>query len=110
VRMSADSCAPRGSQYDPPGQNNGSMPEDYESLYRQGLVKRLDSLEQAVREAISRFDNHNSELTKGLNELRIQVGVIETTLKIKAGIWGSLAGMAAGIGMVLLLILSRAAH
>ncbi len=86
------------------------MPEDYESLYRQGMARRLDQLEDLIKEAIERFDRHNNDLTREMNELRVSLRVVEATLRIKAGIWGSLASLATAVGMILLLLLTRVIH
>jgi len=77
------------------------MPDDYESLYRQGLAQRIDRLEQRidrldnlVRETLDRFNQHNTDLTKELNQLRVELGVVKTTLKMQAIMYGAIASIA----------------
>lgn len=83
------------------------MADDYESLYRQGIKEQIDQLRSEVRMAIARFDQHNNDLTKELNDLRVQVGVLETTVRSKAGIWGGVIGALTSLAGVLMFLLSR---
>lgn len=86
------------------------MPEDYEALYRQGIKEQIDQLRIEVRAAITRFDEHNNQLTRELNDLRVQIRVLENAVESKAGFWGGLIGALTSLGAVLLFVLSRYIH
>lgn len=84
--------------------------QDYQRLYQGEIGRRLESLDRTLREAIERFDIHNNQLTKEINDLRVEVRVNANTLALKSSIWGALSGLAVGIGMILLFVATHVLH
>jgi len=80
---------------------------DYENLYRAGVVERLDKLDQRLEELNTLLGQRYIDLAKEINGLRVDLSVLEAVLRIKAGIWGASSGVAAGLMMVLILILTK---
>jgi|GEM_PF-2947797 hypothetical protein len=82
-------------------------PTDYEALYRQSVIDRLDKLDKRCEEMAVRLNEQNSQLVSDMNQLRVDLSVVEAVLRIKAGIWGASSGLAAGLMMVLIFLLTK---
>lgn len=80
---------------------------DYEALYRAAVIDRLEKLDKRVEELVERIDERHDDVTKELNRLRTNISVVEAVLRIKAGIWGAGSGVAAGLLMVLIFLLTK---
>ena len=84
-----------------------SVDTDYERLYREGVVERLDKLYKRFDELNTLLGQRFIDTAKEISELRTNLSVVEAVLRIKAGIWGASSGLAAGLMMVLILLLSK---
>jgi hypothetical protein len=84
-----------------------SVDTDYERLYREGVVERLDKLDKRFDELNTLLGQRFIDTAKEISELRTNLSVVEAVLRIKAGIWGASSGLAAGLMMVLILLLSK---
>jgi hypothetical protein len=82
-------------------------PPDYEALYRASVIERLEKLDQRVEELVERIDERHNEITKELSHLKTNISVVEAVLRVKAGIWGAGSGVAAGLLMVLIFLLTK---
>ena len=85
----------------------GGPSTDYESLYRQAVVERLDKLDKRFDELSVLLSQRFLEMAREISELRTNLGVVEAVLRIKAGIWGASSGLAAGLMMVLIFLLTK---
>lgn len=52
-------------------------------------------------------EEHNTDVAKELNELRVKVQVLEVTLRLKSGLWGAGSGIIAAILSVLTYVLAH---
>lgn len=86
------------------------MPDgrDYESLYRDEIIRRLDKLDKTLEDMRRYYDEHNSDLAQEIAQVRVDLSVVQTTLNLKAGVWGALSGVAAGGAMLIGDLLLRA--
>jgi hypothetical protein len=82
-------------------------PPDYEALYRQTVIDRLEKLDEQFRELSDLLSQRYIATTKEISDLRVNLGVVEAVLRIKAGIWGASSGLAAGLMMVLIFLLTK---
>jgi hypothetical protein len=80
---------------------------DYETLYRQGVVERLDKLDKRFDDLSAVLSQRFIDTAREISELRTDLSVIEAVLRIKAGIWGASSGLAAGLMMVLIFLLTK---
>jgi hypothetical protein len=85
----------------------GGSGVDYENLYRQGVVERLDKLDKRFDELSVVLGQRFIETAREISELRTNLSVVEAVLRIKAGIWGATSGLAAGLMMVLIFLLTK---
>ena len=85
----------------------GGSGVDYENLYRQGVVERLDKLDKRFDELSVVLSQRFIETSREISELRTNLSVVEAVLRIKAGIWGASSGLAAGLMMVLIFLLTK---
>jgi hypothetical protein len=85
----------------------GGSGVDYENLYRQGVVERLDKLDKRFDELSVVLGQRFIETAREISELRTNLSVVEAVLRIKAGIWGTTSGLAAGLMMVLIFLLTK---
>jgi hypothetical protein len=84
-----------------------SVGTDYERLYREGVIERLDKLDKRFDELSTLLGQRYIDTGKEISELRTDLSVVEAVLRIKAGIWGASSGLAAGLMMVLIFLLTK---
>ena len=82
-------------------------PPDYEALYRASVIERLEKLDRQFEELSALLSKRYIETSKEISDLRVNLGVVEAVLRIKAGIWGASSGLAAGLMMVLIFLLTK---
>jgi hypothetical protein len=82
-------------------------PTDYEALYRATVIDRLEKLDQRFEELNAMFGQRYVDTSKEISDLRVNLSVVEAVLRIKAGIWGASSGLAAGLMMVLIFLLTK---
>jgi hypothetical protein len=80
---------------------------DYEALYRASVIERLEKLDRQFEELSALLSDRYIETSKEISDLRVTLGVVEAVLRIKAGIWGASSGLAAGLMMVLIFLLTK---
>ena len=61
------------------------MGTDYERLYREGVVERLDKLDQRFDELSALLSQRFLDTAKEISQLRTALSVVEAVLRIKAG-------------------------
>ena len=85
----------------------GGSTVDYEAIYREGVVDRLDKLDMRLDEVHTLLSERLAEFNRQVGDLRVQLSVVEAVLRIKAGIWGASSGLAAGLMLVLIFLLTK---
>ena len=73
------------------GKNGSSWTE-----YRKLVLANIETLTEAVK-----------ELKKDIGEMQVIIAKLETSLSIKSGIWGAIAGLIPAIGLLIYFIVKK---